>query len=605
MEKQKTNYNEVADELVEDFRAEAAHNRIAMGLPPLAPGEIDHVTANLDERNVRRRVYDALNVLIALGIVTKTKKDILWRGLPTNNAEELAQLEADVDRKKQKLVAKRRQVRDLIMQQLSFRRLVQRNKLQEDENRQLGLHLHLPSLGGVGSGVDGSSALGPAGSSGLEEEDSEGMPLVPGRPKAIIRLPFVTISTADTATIQLDIDAPDRRNARATFDESFVVHDEKEILRQMRMNDFSEEELKRYVPEHLQRYVLLPLEEQTLETNPQTFLPPGSSAAISRTSSASSSSSKAPVAKAAAGRGKGRGGARKGSGRGGASAASSSASSSTAASAGWTGSATGMEEMYAAAEQPQMSPNALNPGVVIAFPAGINLYAGHIQAIARSVIAHCGPPSSYLFSHVSFEALTELADESNADGSATTSVALATLASQQEVTFIEFMLTIAIRTANGLLDETGNRIQSRIEVIQNTLTSTAFGPAPPATVPLKVRQESVRWASSLIEAVVQLCETDSNFFTFRAQRIVAPRSALADVHLQQLQELRAQWQPTMNEQSSKAGVEAVQAEYKAAQLACQSQQIQELEACTQQSQALQVDVELQLCLRVLEAIVTT
>jgi hypothetical protein len=109
----------------------------------------------------------------------------------------------------------------------------------------------------------------------------------------------------------------------------------------------------------------------------------------------------------------------------------------------------------------------------------------------------------------------------------------------------------------------------------------------------------------LIEAVVQLCETDSNFFTFRAQRIVAPRSALADVHLQQLQELRAQWQPTMNEQSSKAGVEAVQAEYKAAQLACQSQQIQELEACTQQSQALQVDVELQLCLRVLEAIVTT
>ena len=86
MEKQKTNYNEVADELVQEFREEAAQVRVAQGLPPTpGPGELVDESRrdnpNLDERNVRRRVYDALNVLIALGIIIKHKKEIIWKGL--------------------------------------------------------------------------------------------------------------------------------------------------------------------------------------------------------------------------------------------------------------------------------------------------------------------------------------------------------------------------------------------------------------------------------------------------------------------------------------------------------------------------------------------
>lgn len=37
-----------------------------------------------DEKNIRRRVYDALNVLMAMDIITRQKKDIVWRGLPHN-----------------------------------------------------------------------------------------------------------------------------------------------------------------------------------------------------------------------------------------------------------------------------------------------------------------------------------------------------------------------------------------------------------------------------------------------------------------------------------------------------------------------------------------
>jgi len=37
------------------------------------------------KKNIRRRVYDALNVLMAMGIISKEKKDIRWIGIPTSN----------------------------------------------------------------------------------------------------------------------------------------------------------------------------------------------------------------------------------------------------------------------------------------------------------------------------------------------------------------------------------------------------------------------------------------------------------------------------------------------------------------------------------------
>lgn len=57
--------------------------------------ELQHVPFNekgpLDQKNIRRRVYDALNVLMAMGIIAKERKEIRWLGLP--NAKSAAQLE--------------------------------------------------------------------------------------------------------------------------------------------------------------------------------------------------------------------------------------------------------------------------------------------------------------------------------------------------------------------------------------------------------------------------------------------------------------------------------------------------------------------------------
>ena len=66
-EKQKTSFNEVADEIVHDF----VKSQESGGKPH-------------NEKNIRRRVYDALNVLMAMGVITKKRKAIVWKGLPSN-----------------------------------------------------------------------------------------------------------------------------------------------------------------------------------------------------------------------------------------------------------------------------------------------------------------------------------------------------------------------------------------------------------------------------------------------------------------------------------------------------------------------------------------
>ncbi len=52
-----------------------------------------HLQQVYDQKNIRRRVYDALNVLMAMNIISKEKKEIRWIGLPTNSAQECRNLE--------------------------------------------------------------------------------------------------------------------------------------------------------------------------------------------------------------------------------------------------------------------------------------------------------------------------------------------------------------------------------------------------------------------------------------------------------------------------------------------------------------------------------
>lgn len=68
-------HNQVADELVAEV--------LSPQVDPLT-GEVQPPECQYDEKNIRRRVYDALNVLMAMDIISKEKKEIRWKGLPSH-----------------------------------------------------------------------------------------------------------------------------------------------------------------------------------------------------------------------------------------------------------------------------------------------------------------------------------------------------------------------------------------------------------------------------------------------------------------------------------------------------------------------------------------
>lgn len=59
----------------------------------VAPASSPQSDQSFDQKNIRRRVYDALNVLMAMNIISKEKKEIKWIGLPTNSDQECQNLE--------------------------------------------------------------------------------------------------------------------------------------------------------------------------------------------------------------------------------------------------------------------------------------------------------------------------------------------------------------------------------------------------------------------------------------------------------------------------------------------------------------------------------
>ena len=61
-------------------------------------------------------MYDALNVLMAMNIISKEKKEIRWLGLPTNSVQEANNLEVDKAERMERIRAKTQQLQDLISQ---------------------------------------------------------------------------------------------------------------------------------------------------------------------------------------------------------------------------------------------------------------------------------------------------------------------------------------------------------------------------------------------------------------------------------------------------------------------------------------------------------
>ncbi|XP_048834799.1 transcription factor Dp-1-like [Brienomyrus brachyistius] len=203
-----TTYNEVADELVAEFSSVDNH---------ISPND-SHV---YDQKNIRRRVYDALNVLMAMNIISKEKKEIKWIGLPTNSAQECQNLELERQRRLERIKQKQSQLQELILQQIAFKNLVQRNRQAENQSSR------------------------------------------PPAPNSVIHLPFIIVNTSKKTVIDCSI-SNDKFEYLFNFDNMFEIHDDIEVLKRMGMacgleaGKCSAEDLKRarsLVPKALEPYV--------------------------------------------------------------------------------------------------------------------------------------------------------------------------------------------------------------------------------------------------------------------------------------------------------------------------------------------------------------
>lgn len=167
-----------------------------------------------DQKNIRRRVYDALNVLMAMNIISKEKKEIKWLGLPTNSLQEFQALEAEKQRRLERIKQKTQQLQELVLQQIAFKSLVRDGEFvcgliwSEKLNLWLCLQVqrnkHNERLHG-----------GPASNS-------------------TIQLPFLVVNTNKKTVIDCSISS-DKMEYLFTFDDTFEIHDDIEVLKRMGM----------------------------------------------------------------------------------------------------------------------------------------------------------------------------------------------------------------------------------------------------------------------------------------------------------------------------------------------------------------------------------
>ncbi|XP_057984066.1 transcription factor-like protein DPB isoform X2 [Malania oleifera] len=177
--KGRTTYNEVADELVAEFADP--------GNSATSPDQQQY-----DEKNIRRRVYDALNVLMAMDIISKDKKEIQWKGLPRTSLNDIEELKSERIELRNKIEKKAAYLQELEEQYIGLQNLIQRN----------------------------------------EQVYSSG-----NAPSGGVALPFILVQTRPHATVEVEI-SEDMQLVHFDFNSTpFELHDDNYVLKAMKFCD--------------------------------------------------------------------------------------------------------------------------------------------------------------------------------------------------------------------------------------------------------------------------------------------------------------------------------------------------------------------------------
>ena len=116
-QKQTCTCNEVADQLTEESQAAATREQADAKSDSGSP---------VPEKNLRRRIYDALNVLASAGVVEKDGEVVHWRGLPDHI--EVSALQAEKRQLQISIASKKRLAAEIREKRAAFEALLKRNR---------------------------------------------------------------------------------------------------------------------------------------------------------------------------------------------------------------------------------------------------------------------------------------------------------------------------------------------------------------------------------------------------------------------------------------------------------------------------------------------
>mmetsp|Transcript_33530 Transcript_33530/g.98796 ORF Transcript_33530/g.98796 Transcript_33530/m.98796 type:complete len:393 (-) Transcript_33530:465-1643(-) len=288
-EKVTTSYNEVADELVAEFIEQRRTEISEAGgdpdveLPPprKKPKSGETTTSSAvaapkatkappgyrptgmakgyDEKNIRRRVYDALNVLMAMDIIEKEGKKITWKGLPNTAPHDLDVLQRERRMRLEDIREKQERLQELLVQNVCFANLVKHNREAEEKQAAEAEAAATAAAeedkdGGDNNGTDQSAAgrdpppksakakVAPKSDQGFGEGGD-----------FKVQLPFIVVNTSNSAVIKCEMDAK-RTGVKFDFSLPFEINDDNEILKRMQLDKTTTEEASKLFPRDIFTY---------------------------------------------------------------------------------------------------------------------------------------------------------------------------------------------------------------------------------------------------------------------------------------------------------------------------------------------------------------
>ena len=197
-----TTYNEISENLIQEF---------------------SFIDSRTDHKNIRRRVYDVLNVLHSMGIIEKDKRQIRWIGYPTEITNNTDKYENEKIAIKRRVQEKKKALQISLQRFVALHRLIQRNKAAEYSQS-----LNDPSNYSRNS-------------------------VAPISPSDMLLLPFLLISAPKDCKIDCEM-LEDRTQYFFEFNMPFAIHEDMEVLRMLGLDKVTKQELMLIISPTLAKY---------------------------------------------------------------------------------------------------------------------------------------------------------------------------------------------------------------------------------------------------------------------------------------------------------------------------------------------------------------